>query len=68
MGSIAVDLGIVAPCGCIFPQFKCREAEHLWARAEAFFERSKEAGFDDESWAKYLEVLADYKKHFGREQ
>jgi len=67
MRDIAVDLGIVAPCGCIFPQHICKEAKHLWARAVAFFEKSREAGFDDESWAKYLEVLEDYKKHFGRE-
>ncbi len=64
---ILEELGVVAPCGCIFPQYICKEAKHLWARAEVFFEKSEEMGFDDESWAKYLEVLADYKRHFGRE-
>lgn len=57
----------LAPCGCFFPQHICREAEHLWDRAAHFFEMSKERGFDDESWARYLEVLGDYKGHFGRE-
>ena len=55
------------PCGCVRGEYLCQEAEHLWARAAHFFCMSREADFNDESWAEYLEVLTNYKRHFGRD-